>query len=100
MVRNHNHASNVETIANRIRITLLVIMIAFFAYIAISNSQGEKAIQCEKYSTVNLDKGEYEACLTVSTQNGLVTIPVTFVVENTGEFGTVNFNPNEKVENE
>lgn len=93
MSKIYNHAPGAEVIGNRIRIILLVIMIAFFAYFAINNSQSEAECQHENKiieTAFNLEKGEYEAVLTVTLENEIKTIPVMFVVENDGEFGKVN----------
>lgn len=90
MNRSYNHSSDAEVIANRVRLILLITMIAIFSIFVASmnDSQGE---QLEQQDYVQcLEKGEYEATLTISTENGRVTIPVTFIVENDGEFGKVN----------
>lgn len=101
MSRSYNHSHDAEVIANRVRLILLIAMIVMFSLLVVNmnDSHGEQMEMSEYQKYVqNLNKGEYEATLTVSTTNGKVTIPVTLVVENDGEFGTVNFTTNEKVE--
>lgn len=97
MSRNYNHSPNAEVIANRIRLFLLIAMIAMFSIFVINmnDSQGEQ-MEYQDYMQ-SIEKGEYSATLAVSTENGRVNIPVTFVVENDGEFGTVKLVASEKV---
>lgn len=95
MEMNYNHSQNTESVATRIKLVLLAFTIIVYSYIVIdaTNGKSEAVVQYENQTSEivsELEKGEYEATLTISTENGRVTIPVTFIVENDGEFGKVN----------
>ena len=90
MSRIYNHSPNAEDIANRVRLVLLLAM-AIIIFVFVANMDELQSKQFEQQDYVQtLEQGEYEATLTVSTENGRLTIPVTFVVENDGEFGKVD----------
>ena len=98
MSRIYNHSPNAEDIANRVRLVLLLAM-AIIIFVFVANMDELQSKQFEQQDYVQtLEQGEYEATLTVSTENGRLTIPVTFIVENDGKFGTVKLNANKNVE--